>query len=269
MTLPTPHFRSTGAGPGVVCLHANGSSSAQWRSLSDALSADHHVLAPDLYGAGRSPDWPSDSKIALQDEVDFLAPVFAQAGEPFVLVGHSYGAAVALVAALTWPTRVRALAIYEPTLFAAVDKLQPRPNGTEGIHAAVVASVAALDARDPHEAARHFIDYWMGAASFAAMPGPRRQAIAEAMRNVRRWAHALTTEPTPPDAFAALHLPVLYMQGAASPASAHAVARALIPRLPKVKVVEFAGLGHMAPVTHPDIINAEIVRFLAATGDAG
>ncbi len=44
----------------------------------------------------------------------------------------------------------------------------------------------------------------------------------------------------------------------------HAVARAQTPRLPEVEVVEFAGLGHMAPVTHPGVVNAEIVRFIAA-----
>lgn len=84
------------------------------------------------------------------------------------------------------------------------------------------------------------------------------------MRNVRRWAHALTTEPTPLEAFAALDMPLLYMLGASSPESVHAVARVLTPRLPKVEVVEFAGLGHMAPVTHPDVVNAEIMRFVAA-----
>jgi pimeloyl-ACP methyl ester carboxylesterase len=263
MTVPAPHIRASGAGPSVICLHANASSSAQWRGLMDLLSADHRVFAPDLYGAGRSPDWPSDSRIALRDEVDFLAPVFEESGEFCVLVGHSYGAAVALVAALAMPERVRALAIYEPTLFAVVDAFQPRPNGTEGIHAAVAASVAALDGGDPYEAARHFIDYWMSDGSFAAMPEPRRQAVAESMRNVRRWAHALTTEPTPLEAFAALDMPVLYMLGASSPESVHAVANVLTPRLPRVEVVEFAGLRHMAPVTHAEVVNAEIVRFIA------
>jgi pimeloyl-ACP methyl ester carboxylesterase len=37
------------------------------------------------------------------------------------LVGHSYGAAVALIAALATPGRVRAMALYEPTLFALLD----------------------------------------------------------------------------------------------------------------------------------------------------
>jgi pimeloyl-ACP methyl ester carboxylesterase len=34
MQQPTPFFRELGAGPGVVCLHANASSSSQWRALT-------------------------------------------------------------------------------------------------------------------------------------------------------------------------------------------------------------------------------------------
>jgi pimeloyl-ACP methyl ester carboxylesterase len=81
----------------------------------DLLSADHFVLAPDSYGSGKSPEWPSDRTIALSDEVAFIEPVLESAGSPFALVGHSYGAAVALVAALKKPNRLRALALYEPT----------------------------------------------------------------------------------------------------------------------------------------------------------
>jgi pimeloyl-ACP methyl ester carboxylesterase len=57
MTSAVPYFREVGTGPGVVCLHSNASSSAQWRSLMDSLAPTYHVLAPDLYGAGKSPDW--------------------------------------------------------------------------------------------------------------------------------------------------------------------------------------------------------------------
>ena len=48
-------------------------------------------------------------------------PVLTRAGSPLALVGHSYGAAVALIAALATPGRVRAMALYEPTLFALLD----------------------------------------------------------------------------------------------------------------------------------------------------
>ena len=83
------------------------------------------------------------SLLALRDEVELLAPAFAAAGGPCVLVGHSYGAAVALVAAATYPERVRALALYEPTLFALVDAGEPPPNDADGIKAAVTVSITA------------------------------------------------------------------------------------------------------------------------------
>ena len=42
-------LREAGQGPGVLCLHANASSSAQWRALMDRLAAHFHVLAADGY----------------------------------------------------------------------------------------------------------------------------------------------------------------------------------------------------------------------------
>ena len=263
MPILDPYVREAGTGPGVVCIHSNASGSAQWRSLMDLLSGNHRVLAPDSYGSGKSPDWHSDREIALQDEVDLIEPVLALAGSPFTLVGHSYGAAVALIAALANPGRIRALAMYEPTLFALVDAQGPPPNGVDGIRNAVFAAGAALDVGDRDAAARHFIDFWMGAGSWSATPSQRKPAIADSVANVRRWSHALFTEPTPADAFAALDIPILYMLGGSSPESAHAVARVLLPVLRGARVVEFPGLGHMAPVTHPEVINAEIAKFLS------
>ena len=264
MPMAAPYVRETGTGPEVVCIHSNASSSAQWRSLMDLLSGSHRVLAPDSYGSGKSPDWHSDREISLRDEVHFIEPVFALADQPFSLVGHSYGAAVALIAALANPRRIRALAIYEPTLFALVDAQSPAPNGVDGIRHAVLAAGAALDVGDRDTAAGHFIDYWMGAGSWSATPSQRKPAIADSVANVRRWSHALFTEPTPVAAFATLDCPILYMLGSSSPESAHAVARAILPALRDARVVEFPGLGHMAPVTHPEVINAEIAKFLSA-----
>jgi pimeloyl-ACP methyl ester carboxylesterase len=257
-----PFVRQAGAGPGVVCIHANASSSAQWRSLMDLLAVSHRVLAPDLYGAGKSPDWHSDCEITLRDEVSFIEPVLTLAGVPFTIVGHSYGAAVALIAAILNPGRIRALMLYEPTLFALVDAQQPPPNGADGIRNAVAAAGAALDTGDRDRAAEHFIDFWMGGGSWEATPSERRPTIAKSVVNVRRWAHALLHEPTLVQAFASLDIPILYMLGEKSPESARAVARVLVPVLPRVRTVEFQGLGHMAPITHPELVNAEIAKFL-------
>jgi pimeloyl-ACP methyl ester carboxylesterase len=257
-----PFFREAGTGPGVVLLHANASTSGQWRGLMETLAPSYWVLAPDLYGSGQSSDWPSDRFITLRDEVAFIEPVVAKAGSPVTLVGHSYGAAVALVAALSHPEQVRALALYEPTLFGLIDAAATPPNAADGIRNVVADAGAYLDAGDRDAAAERFIDYWMGEGTWVRTPDQRKAPIAASVKNVRRWAHALFSEPTPLAAFRSLNIPVLYMAGKQSTASAYGVTRLLIDTLPRVEVVEFEGLGHMAPVTHPDQVNAVIARFL-------
>lgn len=255
--------REAGSGPGVVCLHANASSSAQWRGLMEILAPRFRVLAPDSYDAGKGPQWPSDRFISLRDEARLIEPVLERAGSPLVLVGHSYGGALALIAALRDPKRVRAMALYEPTLFSLIEADKPRPNDADGIRNAVAEAAACLERGDVDAAAERFIDYWMDAGAWRRMPAERRPAIAESVRNVRRWAHALFTEPTPLETFRSLQVPVLYMVGRRSTASARGVARLLTGTLPRVEVVEFEELGHMGPVTHPGRVNETIAGFLA------
>ena len=262
MSFSDPFFREAGSGPGVVCLHANASTSGQWRALMDLLAPRFHVLAADSLGAGKSQAWPSDCQVSLLDEVEFLQPVFDRAGERFTLVAHSYGAAIALVAALIEPDRIQALALYEPTLFGLIDAQSPRPNDADGIRVAAASAAAAVEAGDLNLAAEHFIDFWMGKGTWARTPEPRRGPIAASLVNVRGWARALFEEPTALSAFADLNVPTLYMSGSESPASSRGVARLLTRTMPSVQIVEFDGLGHMGPVTHAHAVNAAISRFV-------
>jgi pimeloyl-ACP methyl ester carboxylesterase len=259
---PQPFFLEAGAGPGVVLTHSNASTSGQWRGLLELLAPRFHVLAPDLYDAGKSPRWPSNRIIRLHDEVALIEPVLERAGSPLALVGHSYGAAVALSAALSAPGRVRAMALYEPTLFALLDAKSNPPNEADGIRNAVADAGAALDAGNPDGAAERFIDYWMGSGSWKQTPERRKLPIAESVRNVRRWAYALFTETTPLKAFRSLDIPVLFMVGKRSTPSAHGVAKLLLSALPQVRLVEFEDLGHMGPITHSNVVNETIQQFL-------
>jgi pimeloyl-ACP methyl ester carboxylesterase len=263
MQHPTPYFREAGAGPGVVCLHSNASTSSQWRPLMERLSSSYRVFAPDSLGAGKSPAWPVDRVVTLGDEVALLEPVFAAAGNPFFLVGHSYGASVALMTALARPDRIRAIAVYEPTLFALLEEEAPGQEAANGIRSAAADAAAAIDANDQVAAAERFIDYWMGVGTWSRMPEARQAPVAASMSNIAGWARALFSEPTPLQAFRALDLPVLYMVGAQSPPSSRGVARLLTETLANVTVMEFADLGHMGPVTHPEVVNDAVASFLA------
>lgn len=257
-----PWFREAGSGPGVVCIHCNASSSSQWRPLMERLAPRHRVLAPDIHGAGRGPPWPADRRLTLRDEVDLLEPVFHCVDGPITLVGHSYGGAVALLAALRWPERVHTLVLYEPALFALVDALSPPPNAADGIRETVVRAAAALAAGDRSAAAEVFIDHWMGDGAWFAKPEGQRGAIELAVVNVQGWGHALFDEITPLASFRALGMPVLLMQGSETTAAARAVATLLARTLPRVENMTFKGLGHMGPITHPDRVDTVIDAFL-------
>ena len=256
-------YREAGSGPAVICLHANASTSGQWRGLLDLLAADWHAIAPDSLGAGRSPPWPARADVALVDEVALLAPLLAVLPPRFHLIGHSYGAAIALKVALSHPDRVAGLVLYEPTLFALVLQQSPDPETVEGIIGAVRRAGAALDRGDVHGAGAQFIDYWMGAGAFAAMPAARQAPVAESVRNVRGWARALTTEPATLADIARLPMPISLLLGGETTASARGVARLLAATLPQLQLVELPGLGHMAPVTHPELVNPVIAAQLA------
>lgn len=264
MPSATPHFREAGAGPAVVCLHASASSSAQWRPLTERLAPRFRVIAVDLHGSGRTPAWPGDRRMRLDDEVALLEPVFRAAGDRFHLVGHSYGGAVALKAAFLGRSRVLSLALYEPVLFSVLVADAPESHAAREIRAVRDDTMRLTDQGDLHAAAARFIDYWLGAGAWAAVPDDRKPALAAAMGSVKPQWHAAFGEHTPLHAFAALDMPTLLMTGSESAASARAVARLLKCMLPGVRDEEFDGVGHMGPVTHPNRVNPLIERFLDA-----
>jgi pimeloyl-ACP methyl ester carboxylesterase len=147
-------------------------------------------------------------------------------------------------------------------LFAVLAAESTPSNDADGIRKIVTEAAAELDAANLAGAARIFIDYWMGTGAFDHMPESRQAPIVGTISNIRGWGEALLNEPTPLTAFAQLNIPVLYMVGKDSPASSRGVARVLTRILPQVEFVEFEGLGHMGPVTHAEVVNEAVYRFL-------
>lgn len=258
----SPFFIEQGHGEGVLCLHSNASTSSQWRELSALLSGRFHVVAPDGCGAGKSPDWPQGAEATLDAEVDFLSPVLDAAGELFHVVGHSYGAAVALQLAARYPERVLSVVVYEPTLFCLVAGDEPSTSPAAGIWQASSEAAALVRSGNDAAAAERFVDFWMTEGSWREMPEKRQDMVARSVRNVGRWRDTTFAPAAGPAAFASLQVPVLLMWGDCSPESSQSVVRLLRAILPDAVGAPQPGLGHMGPVTHPERVNARIASFL-------
>lgn len=261
MLKPAAHFREAGTGTGVVCLHSSASSSGQWRGLMDRLSDRFHIIAADLHGCGESPAWDEDRGMHLDDEVSLLEPVFRSAGDRCHLVGHSYGAAVALRAALN-ESRIESLVLYEPVLFSVLVADDPDGAAAREISSVRDDTSQSITGGDLDAAAQRFIDYWLGPGSWSGVPAERRPAMAERMCSVVPQWHAAFGEPTLLSEFAGVEVPTLLLTGSRSPAPTRRISALLRGVLPQARSVELEGLGHMGPVTHPERVNGAIEDFL-------
>lgn len=98
----------------VVLQHGRGGDAMTWTAVSAHLTRparrSNRVLAPELRGHGGS-DWDPQRRYEVDVLAEDLADWIHRHGTGCVLVGHSYGAAVALATAARYPDTVRALVL--------------------------------------------------------------------------------------------------------------------------------------------------------------
>ncbi len=247
--------------PHVLCIHSFASSSAQYQSLAQRLTPGFRVRAADLYGHGSSPPWPHERRFTLADEAAPWEALLAP-GEDTHLVGHSYGAAVALRIAHANRARVRSLTLYEPAIWGTLSHLLPGDPATREIEAVRDESIHLIDSGELEAAAERFIDYWAGQGTWAAAPAQRRPKIMATVRSLRAAWSATFVEQWPAAALRSLAMPCLLLTGARSPAAARRAVALMRDLLPVAEVIEFDEMGHLGPVTHPQVVDAAIEAFL-------
>ncbi len=255
----TPHFQEQGSGPKVLCLHSSTSSSNQWRPLMQRLSANYRVMAPDLYGYGKNPAWRTVQDFSLDHEVELIEPLLSPSGVH--LIAHSYGAAVALKTALTYPERIRSLVLYEPVMFKLLFNEGPTPAASE-VQAVQADIRRALATGQPHVAAQRFVDYWSGEGVWDRLPDWRQAMIAGKMSKVVADFGTADTDGSVLADYADLQIPTLYLYGAQAPTSTQRIARLLGAILPQVELKKLNNMGHMGPISHAEQINGLIEDFL-------
>lgn len=94
------HYKDVGAGRAVVFIHGFGASLEVWRQMEDALKDEYRLVLFDLKGHGYSAR-PHDDRYSLKDHAAVVLGLLEHLKlDNVVLVGHSYGCAVALMASL-------------------------------------------------------------------------------------------------------------------------------------------------------------------------
>jgi pimeloyl-ACP methyl ester carboxylesterase len=258
------HWRRIGAGPGLaVAFHCALAHGGEWTAVGARLPGVA-LAAPDLTGHGKSPDWDGRGDFHARATLDAGALVeeIGQ-GAALDLIGHSFGATVALRLALERPDLVRSLVLIEPVLFAAAR------DGAPEIFAAHLARAApfraALAAGDTTGAARLFHAEW-GQGRHDDLPPHQRDYVERRIGLVATQDPALLADAAGMLAEGRLERlarPVLLLEGSASPPVIGAIAAELARRLPQVRRQHVAGAAHMLPLTHPDAVAAAVAAHLA------
>ena len=109
-------YATAGGGEPVILLHGGGSSGRQWNSLTATIETQSLCYAPDLFGHGASSAWTTKEGSLLADYAAIVEAIDALNGEPFHLVGHSHGGAVAIAYATGNPNTLSSLTLIAPTL---------------------------------------------------------------------------------------------------------------------------------------------------------
>jgi pimeloyl-ACP methyl ester carboxylesterase len=263
-------FQEAGTGEPVVFLHCSASTGEQWWAQFERLSRHHRVIAPDLFGCGESESWQGRGRLTLEAEAAIVEAFIDYCGEPVHLVGHSYGGALALRAALDYPDGIKTLTLIEPVAFHLL-----RHDESHGVeHFRKVRGVAdcislAVLCGDYQAGMGCFVDYWNGEGTWARMKDDKRAALAGRITRVVLDFAATTGEETTPAAYVRVGMPTLVIRGDRSPAPVRHLAEVLEDTLPDAVLETVQGAGHMLPMTHGGQVSELIADHLFASEPMG
>lgn len=242
----------SGSSAPVVAVHCSASSPRQWDAYARFLGPARAFIAPSLLGYDAGEPWVPGSGLSLAREADRL--LASCPAEPLDWVGHSYGGAVALQAALLAPERVRTLTLYEPTLFWLL--LADARCALEAHEIQSVAQFATVLSRagDQQGAAALFVDYWSEPGTWGRMRPARQESVARYMPKVCAEFSALFACRIRLKELQDADFPIRVLCGNRSPASTRRIAGLLAFACPVLDVVHVAEGTHMSPVSDPELI---------------
>lgn len=241
---------ASGEGRPVVLVHGAGSARWSFDLLRPYLEGSHTVIAIDRRGRGDSSDGDG---YELEREFEDVAAVVRDAGDGATLVGHSYGGLVAAGAARRLDGFDR-LVLYEPPM-----------GGVLATGETIDRWERLVESGESDRMVREFLrdiggygDAEIDALAATPMWDARKRVAPSVPRELRaELAHRLELE-----ALAGVEARVLMLVGSESPRWAVRSTEAYADALPRAETRVLEGHGHGANVTAPELVAAEIERFL-------
>lgn len=254
-------FSDAGSGDPVVLVHSSVSGNRQWKRLSQDLQPYFRVLAVNLFGYGGTSAWNEEAAQTIADQADLVFRLVRNIPGPVRIVGHSFGGSVAFKAAAMLGRRVSHLFLFEPTLFHLLAQ-----NGRCEAYAEATALRDFIKFHgkkgDWDAVAERFVEYWIGDGGWAAMPHDRRRAYTQLLRpNYFEW-DCLDSDRTAIEEFAGIAAKAMIAYAPDARRPSREIAQLFEEKCPDWSVVRIGEGGHMAPLTHPHVVNPLIADFL-------
>lgn len=243
--------RTSGDGPPIVFVHGVLDCMNTFAFVEPTIAERATVWVYDRRGRGGSGDHDDYS---LDKEIDDLRAVIAAAGGAPHVVGHSYGAVVAMRAALDG-VGMRSLVLYEPPLNGGVLTVEK---------IAEIERLIVDDRRD--DAIRAMAKDLAGISDdeLAVAMGvpPVRAALRDGTRSLVRELHAIRDADW--DDLPITGTDVLVLCGERRESDVYPTAEQAADLATSVDVVTLPGQGHLAPTFTPHHFADVVAGFVAA-----
>ena len=266
------HYLQMGSGPDLVMLHGLSGNLAVWHLRMVPLLQDSlRITTYDLRGHGHT-SMPPTGYTTRDMAVDLVSLLDAFGIRDADLLGHSYGADVALHAALLFPDRVRTLTLIEPGIPALLPDREDRDWDGWTYWADVLHRLSGQPV--PPEL-RTDVDYLLRrSVEVPIVYGPARGRARRKDRILR-----LMDETTMPSDYAVVaemtlenlaripHPKLLVYDSASAWLSTFYAIRDVLQNCTAV-LLPPSELRHFAPLDAPDLLVEHLTRFLGSVGDS-
>jgi pimeloyl-ACP methyl ester carboxylesterase len=248
-----------GQGPPLVFLQgAVGDCDIDWNRVAGHLTGRFTCYLPSLRGRGLSSDHPDLSPARLVD--DFRTYVDS-IGEPVGMTGWSGGGNWALAVAAQ-SDAVTAVAPFEPGILSLADEQDQVVMGHAVARTGELAAEGNLTA-----AARGFLGFPFNDEEIAmAEDAGYVDAAGRYVPNLLNLLQQAMKSEDPtadPAVLGTIQAPVVVLLGSDTKPFFTACARYVADGVPNARVREIPGVGHGAPLTHPEALAEALTEFFA------